>query len=133
VISLDETFVYPADTVENPCPFEVTYHNQGTFVISTHYDSAGAVIRQFARGSDFLGSYSANGRQLSWRSPAIHLDAATNTLVGTGNQRHFVVPGGGVVCAQPGRFVIDVATGNVVSVPGLDVPQTAEFCAALAP
>jgi hypothetical protein len=76
-------------------------------VISTRYDSAGAVIRQFAR--------------------------ATNTLVGTGNQRHFVVPGGGVVCAQAGRFVIDVATGNVVSVPGLDVPQTAEFCAALAP
>jgi hypothetical protein len=133
-ISLDETFVYPVGAADNPCPFELTYHNRGTFVITTFVDPSGTPVRQFARGADFLETYSANGREISSVTPAtIHLDVATNTLIGTGNQRHFVVPGAGVVYAQAGRFVVDLGTGNLVSVSGLDIPLNAEICVALAP
>ena len=133
-ISLDETFVYPVGSADNPCPFELTYTNRGTFVISTFVDSSGTPVRQFARGVDFLETYSANGRTISSVTPAtIHLDVATNTLIGTGNQRHFIVPGAGVVYAQAGRFVIDLGTGTLVSVSGLDIPLNAEICAAIAP
>jgi hypothetical protein len=132
-ISFDETFVYAAGSDENPCAFELTYHNEGTYLVTTHVDSSGAPVRQFARGIDFLETYSANGKAISSRTPAtVHFDVATNTLVGTGNQRHFIVPGAGVVYAQAGRFVIDLATGNVVSSAGLDIPQSQDFCAALA-
>lgn len=132
-LSLDETFVYPVGTPDNPCPFELTYTNRGTFVISTFVDSSGTPVRQFARGVDFLETYSANGMEISSITPAtIHFDVATNTLIGTGNQRHFIVPGAGVVYAQAGRFVIDLGTGSLVSVSGLDIPLNAEICAALA-
>jgi hypothetical protein len=117
-------------------PFDVTYHKQGTFYLTTHFDASGTPVRVFARSSagGFVETYSANGEEISARSTAVaHLDLATNTLVGTGKQRHFIVPGVGIVYAQAGRFVIDFPDGGVVSVSGLDVPQGAEFCAALAP
>jgi hypothetical protein len=133
-ISFDDTFVYAPGAAENPCSFELTYHNKGTYLVASFVDSSGALVRQFARGVDFLETYSANGKEISSRTPAtVHFDAATNTLVGTGNQRHFIVPGAGIVYAQAGRFVIDLGTGSVVSVSGLDVPQSGAFCAALAP
>ncbi len=133
-ILFDETFVYAPGSDENPCSFELTYHNEGTYLVTTYLDSSGVVVRQFARGIDFLETYSANGKVISSRTPAsVHFDVATNTLVGTGNQRHFIVPGVGVVYAQAGRFVIDLATGNLVSSAGLDIPQSEVFCAALAP
>ena len=129
---VDETFVLAPGTAENPCTFDVTYRNTGTFVITTHFDADGTAVRMFARGSDFLEEYSANGKVLSSRSPAsVHFDSATGTLVGTGNQRHFVVPGLGLVYAQAGRLVLDTATRPTPSGFGLDVPQGAGFCAAL--
>jgi hypothetical protein len=132
-ISFDETFVYAPGTAENPCAFELTYHNEGTYLVTSHVDSSGAVVRQFARGIDFLETYSANGKEISSRTPAtVHFDPATNTLVGTGNQRHFIVPGAGIVYAQAGRFVIDLGTEDVLSSAGLNVPQSDDFCAALA-
>lgn len=132
----DETFVLGAGTEENPCPFDLTYHNQGTFYITTYFDRSGTPVRVGAhsRAGGFLETYSANGKELSARSTAVgHIDLATSTLVGTGNQRHFIVPGVGIVYAQAGRFVISFPDGAIISVSGLDVPQAAEFCAALAP
>ena len=132
----DETFVLPAGTEGNPCSFDLTYHNQGTFIFTTHFDSAGAPVRILARSSPghFLETYSANGKEISARSTAVgHVDLATGTLFGTGNQRHFIVPGVGIVFAQAGRFVIDFPAGGIISVSGLDIPQGAAFCAALAP
>lgn len=129
----DDTFVYAPGSEENPCSFELTYRNVGTYLVTTHFDSSGVAVRQFARGVDFLETYSANGKAISSRTPAsVHLDVATNTLVGTGNQRHFTLPGAGILYAQAGRFVIDLNTGTVSST-GLNVPQSEEFCAALAP
>ena len=133
---IDETFVLPAGTEGNPCSFDLTYHNEGTFILTTHFDSAGNPVRIFARSSPghFLETYVANGKQITARSTGVaHLDLATNTLVGTGNQRHFIVPGVGIVFAQAGRFVIDFPDGGIISVSGLDIPQGEEFCAALAP
>jgi hypothetical protein len=133
-IVVDETFVYPVGSTDNPCPFELTYHNSGTFIVTTHLDADGTTVRQFARGTDFLETYSANGKQISSITPAtIHFDPATNTLIGTGNQRHFIVPGSGVVYAQAGRFVIDLATGDLITSSGLDIPLDAEICTALTP
>jgi hypothetical protein len=133
-IVVDDLFVYPVGSADNPCPFELTYHNRGTFIVTTHVDADGTIVRQFARGTDFLETYSANGKQISSITPAtVHFDPATNTLIGTGNQRHFIVPGAGVVYAQAGRFVIDLATGELLSSSGLDIPLSAEICAALRP
>ncbi len=53
-ISFDDTFVYAPGTDENPCSFELTYHNEGTYLVTTHLDSSGVAVRQFARGIDFL-------------------------------------------------------------------------------
>ena len=132
-LTFDDTFVYAPGTDENPCSFELTYRNVGTYLVTTHFDSSGVAVRQFARGIDFLETYSANGKAVSSRSAAsVHIDVATNTLVGTGNQRHFTVPGGGILYAQAGRVVIDLNTGTVTST-GLNVPQGEEFCSALAP
>ena len=131
-IVVDETFVYPVPSPDNPCPFELTYHNSGTFIVTTHLDADGTTVRQFARGTDFLETYSANGKEISSITPAtIHFDPASNTLVGTGNQRHFIVPGVGVVYAQAGRFVIDVVTGELITSSGLDIPLGAGICSAL--
>jgi hypothetical protein len=92
-VVLDETFVYPVGD-PNPCPFEVTYRNQGTFFVTTFVDANGNTIRELDRSAYFLESYSANGQVISSKSPAmIHVDPATNPIVGTGNQRHFIVPG----------------------------------------
>jgi hypothetical protein len=132
-VVLDETFVYPAGD-PNPCPFEITYRNQGTFFITTFFDSNGTAVRELDRGAYFLESYSANGKTISSVSPAmIHVDPATNIIIGTGNQRHFTAPGLGIVYAQAGRFVIDGNTGETLSVSGLDVPLSDRICAALAP
>jgi hypothetical protein len=133
-IVVDETFVYPVGSADNPCPFELTYYNRGRFIVTTHVDGDGTPVRQFARGTDFLETYAANGKEISSRTPAtVHFDPATNTLIGTGNQRHFIVPGSGVVYAQAGRFVIDVETGTLLSFSGLDIPISAELCTALTP
>ncbi len=128
---LDETFVYPVGD-PNPCPFEVTYRNQGTFFVTTFIDADGNTIRELDRGAYFLESYSANGNVISSKSPAVgHLDPATNIVVGTGSQRHFTVAGLGIVYAQAGRFVIDGNTGETISVSGLDVPLSDKLCTAL--
>ena len=133
-IVVDDLFVYPVGSADNPCPFELTYHNTGTFIVTTHLDADGTTVRQFARGTDFLETYSANGKEISSITPAtIHFDPATNTLIGTGNQRHFIVPGAGVVYAQAGRFVIDLVTGELITSSGLDIPLGAEICTALTP
>jgi hypothetical protein len=130
-VVLDETFVYPIGD-PNPCPFEVTFRNQGTFFVTTFVDANGDTIRELDRGAYFLESYSANGNVIASKSPAMtHVDPATNTVIGTGSQRHFTVPGLGLVYAQAGRFVIDVTTGETLSVSGLDVPLSDKLCAAL--
>ena len=64
-ISFDDTFVYATGADENPCSFELTYHNEGTYLVTTHLDSSGVAVRQFARGIDFLETYSANGKAIS--------------------------------------------------------------------
>ena len=35
-ISFDDTFVYAPGADENPCSFELTYHNEGTYLVATH-------------------------------------------------------------------------------------------------
>ncbi len=111
-IVLDETFVYHIGD-PNPCPFEVTYRNQGTFFVTIFLDANDNSIRELDRGAYFRESYSANGKVITSKSPATgHVDPATDTGVGTGNQRHFTVPGLGIVYAQAGRFVIDLTTGE---------------------
>jgi hypothetical protein len=132
-VVLDETFVYPVGD-PNPCPFEVTYRNEGTFFVTTFVDANGNTIRELDRSAYFLESYSANGKVISSKSPVmVHVDPATNIAVGTGNQRHFILPGLGILYAQAGRFVIDLNTGETISASGLDVPLSDRLCAALAP
>src|SRR4051812_104326 len=67
-ITFDDTFVYAPGTDENPCSFELTYHNEGTYLVTTHLDSSGVAVRQFARGIDFVETYSANGKAISSRT-----------------------------------------------------------------
>jgi hypothetical protein len=130
-VVLDETFVYPVGD-PNPCPFEVTYRNQGTFFVTTFVDANGSPVRELDRGAYFLESYSANGNVITSKSPAMgHVDPATDTVVGTGSQRHFTAQGLGIVYAQAGRVVIDLDTGETLSAAGLDVPVSDKLCTAL--
>jgi hypothetical protein len=139
VIPFDETEVIAPGEVmgfaTNPCPFTVTLHHQGTFVVRTFFDRDGTPVRQLQRSAHFTETYSANGRSLTTISVAPgHVEATDGELtaiVGTGNQRHVIVPGIGPVLAQAGRFVIDPATGNLTAVHGLDIPAGSAFCAAL--
>ena len=134
VVEVDDLFVYAASSAENPCPFEVTYINRGSFAITTHVDADGNETRLLGRSVGIVETYVANGKQISSRSPGpAHLDVASGTIVGTGNQRHFIVPGEGPILAQAGHFVIDATTGERLSVAGLDVPLDSRLCAALAP
>jgi hypothetical protein len=141
VIPFDETEVIaPGEVLSfatNPCPFTVTLHHQGTFVLRTFFDRDGTPVRQLQRSAHFTETYSANGRSLTTISVApAHLEATDGeltTIVGTGNQRHVIVPGIGPVLAQAGRFVIDPATGNLTAVYGLNIPAGDAFCAALSP
>src|SRR3954466_368277 len=63
--------VAPGETLNfgtNPCPFTVTIHHQGTFVLTTFFDSDGTPIRQLGRSMEFTETYSANGRSLTTKS-----------------------------------------------------------------
>jgi hypothetical protein len=139
VIPFEETeVVAPGEALAfgtNPCPFTITLHHQGTFVERTFFDRDGTPIRQLIRSAGFTETYSANGRSLTTISVApTRLEATDGELtaiLGTGNQRHVIVPGVGPVLAQAGRFVIDPATGNLTAYYGLNIPAGSEFCAAL--
>ena len=100
----------------NPCPFTVTLHHQGTFVARTFFDRDGTPVQQLIRSAGFTETYSANGRSLTTISVApTRLEATDGELtaiIGTGNQRHVIVPGIGPVLAQAGRFVIDPHHGQ---------------------
>src|SRR5436309_453101 len=130
----DSIEVFPAGAEENPCPFELTLHHHGTFITTTFFDSSGAPVRTLVRSAHFTETLSANGKEITALSPvAVHVDPATNIAVATGNQRHFIVPGVGIVYAQAGRFVLDLNRGVIISVSGLDIPPGSQLCAALAP
>jgi hypothetical protein len=132
------TAVVPFHVVEvvpagEACAFEVTVHHDGTFITTTYYDRDGTPIRRLIRfGEHFTETYSANGRSLSTISisPA-HVDLTTGEITATGNQRHVIVPGVGVVYATAGRMVLVNGTGEVLAFSGLDVPPGSELCAAL--
>ena len=119
----------------SPCSFAITIHHQGTFIMTTFFSRDGTPIRRLQRSGDhFTETYSANGRSLRTLSPVpAHIDLITGEVVGTGNQRHVIVPGTGPVYAQAGRFVVDPSTGEISSFSGLDIPPGDELCAALSP
>ena len=132
-IPVDETLVLPAGTDGNPCAFDVTFDNHGTLRFKTFFDSSGTPIRQIVLSVGFEEKFSANGNEISSISPATaHVDLATNIAVATGNQRHFIVPGVGIVYARAGHVVIDLNNGNVLERSGLDIPAGAGICEALA-
>ena len=104
-------------------------------MVRTFFDRGGIPVRQLQRSAHSTETYSANGRSLTAISVAPgHIEATDGQLtaiVGTGNQRHVIVPGVGPILAQAGRFVIDPVTGNLTAVYGLNIPAGSAFCAAL--
>ena len=136
------TEVVPFDEIDivepgqgSPCSFAVTIRHQGTFIITTFFDRDGTPIRRLQRSAGhFTETYSANGLSLRTGSPVpAHIDLITGEIVGTGNQRHVIVPGTGPVYAQAGRYVLAPSTGEITSFSGLNIPPGEEFCAALSP
>jgi hypothetical protein len=128
VVAPGETLVYGT----NPCPFTITIHHEGTFVITTFFDRDGTPIRQLGRSVDFTETYSANGLSLTTKSTAsVRIEATDGalTFTGRGNQRHLSVAGVGPVLANAGRYVSDL--DGLVSASGLNIPAGSDFCAAL--
>jgi len=115
------------------CAFDVTIQHDGTMVTTTFYDRDGTPVRRLIRwGEHFTETYSANGRSLTTISIApARIDLATGQVTATGNQRHVIVPGVGVVYATAGHYVFVLGTGEVLAFSGFDVPPGDEFCAAL--
>jgi hypothetical protein len=133
-IAFDDTVTYAAGSDQNPCPFDVEFRNQGAMIVTTYFDASGAPVRQLARGSHIVETFSANRKSISSHSPSVgHVELTANVAVITGNQRHFIVPSVGIVYARAGRVVVDLTDGSVISCTGLDVPAGGEICAALAP
>ena len=124
-----EVEVVPAGAA---CAFDVTIEHDGTIVTTTFYDRDGTAVRRLIRwGEHFTETYSANGRSLTTISISpVHVDLATGQSTATGNERHVIVPGVGVVYATAGHYVV-TGTGEVLAFSGLDVPPGDELCAAL--
>lgn len=130
----------PSPFLTQECGFPVTYHNEGTVRIITHYDGQGNVVREIHLAQENM-TVSANGRSIRGRAngPGIitpNPDGSI-TLESMGNYM-FTLPGYGVVEGGAGRSVY-----NIVFEPEFQITLVSEvgtwgenipaMCAALAP
>ena len=116
------------------CGFPIVFVENGSFKVTTFYDSAGNKVKSIlANAGPYSETATANGKTLTANYPAPYITSFTNgTEALLGLRSAYVVPGSGLVLLDAGRVVFDSATGDVLSQSGqhqvLD-GDTAAFCA----
>ncbi len=98
------------------CGFPVTFTENGTFKVTTYYDSAGNPVKSILTNqSRYTETATAYGKTLLGNYPAPSITSfPSGTAVLLGLRINYTVPGAGAVLLDAGRVVFDLVTGAVV-------------------
>lgn len=110
VVQVDDTF-----TESGTCGFPVENHAQGSFKVTSYYDSSGNLTRQIFTNIDgrFVYTLSANGKSVTGNfGPmmiTLYFDANGNVVREAENGLAFLftVPGSGVIEMDVGRVIAE--------------------------
>lgn len=132
--SYDDTYDVPAAAF--PCGVDVTFHEVGTYRLTTFFDRHGAVVRQTGHIGGTTTITSDHGQITNhWRENGT-LDPATGTITWSGNSFNIHGGAGGVLVNTSGRWVVDAATDELLDAVGPQEDPEEHFgrlCAVLAP
>ena len=107
----------PFEHVESePCGFDITFTDFGTYKVTTFYDRDGNPLRSVVTNARrYQASATANGKTLVTNYPLV---VVTSTVDGTrielGLANAYHIPGGGMLMINAGRLVLDDATREVI-------------------
>lgn len=111
VVTEDATSV---DT--DPCGFPITFHDSGTYKITTFYDKAGNPVKSILTNYNerFVETATANGKTLLANYPTVFITALpSEAYVQLGLRANYTVPGAGVIALDAGRVSFD-SSGEVL-------------------
>jgi hypothetical protein len=116
------------------CGFPITYVENGTYKVTTFYNSQGTPVRTIlANQRRYVATATANGKTLLTNYPlVIRTSFEDNTRTELGLLSAYHVPGEGLILINTGRLVLDRATGDAVFSAGPhDVVEgnASDFCA----
>jgi hypothetical protein len=103
------------------CGFAITFTENGTFKITTYYDSAGNPVKSILTNYNvrYTETATANGKTLVANYPLASITSfPSGTSVSLGLRANYTVPGAGAVLLDAGRIVFD-PSGAVVFEAGL--------------
>jgi hypothetical protein len=133
VFVVDDT--HPGPKLSAACGFPVLIHEQGRIRDSFHTDNAGNFVMESLTFEDYRISVINAQTGTTYTSPQTGLLKFTPTFAyASGVTANFVVPGGGKVLIDAGRFVVD-ANNNLIFEAGIHEYLDGDFqalCAALA-
>jgi hypothetical protein len=133
VFDVDDT--HPAPGLSAACGFPVLIHEQGWIRDRFHTDNAGNFVMESLTFEHYRVSVINAQSGVTYASPQTGLIKFTPTFTSSsGVITNFVVPGGGKVLIDAGRFVVD-ADGNLSFEVGIHEYLEGDFqalCAALA-
>jgi len=117
VVTVIVDFTYTDSTL---CGFPIVFVENGSFKVTTYYDSAGNKVKSILTNQGPYGeSATAYGKTLTANYPAPFITSFTNgTLSLLGLRSAYHVPGAGLVLLDAGRVVFDSTTGDVLSESG---------------
>lgn len=98
------------------CGFPITFHDSGSYKITTFYDKAGNPVKSILTNYNdrFIETATANGKTLLANYPTVFITAfPSEAYVQLGLRANYTVPGTGLVALDAGRVSFD-ASGEVV-------------------
>jgi hypothetical protein len=98
------------------CGFPITFHDSGTYKITTFYDKAGNPVKSILTNFNdrFVETATANGKTLLANYPTVFITALpSEAYVQLGLRANYTVPGTGVVALDAGHISFD-SSGEVL-------------------
>ena len=96
------------------CGFPITFHDSGTYKVTTFYDKAGNPVKSILTNFNdrFVETATANGKTLIANYPTVFITALpSEAYVQLGLRANYTVPGTGVVALDAGRISFDSSGG----------------------